>query len=119
MSSGKAHRIGAAMALGGIHAYLETQDGRSSLLPVATADIGYAAGTLPDILEPATSPNHRKFLHSLAMAGLVSWSVYRLWEMQPATEQEKFLRWLGLAMGGAYLGHLMMDSATPKSLPLF
>src|SRR6266700_3269721 len=36
---------------------------------------GAFAGLAPDILEPATSPNHRQFFHSVIAAGLVAYAI--------------------------------------------
>jgi membrane-bound metal-dependent hydrolase YbcI (DUF457 family) len=76
--------------------------------------IGAGAGLLPDILEPADSPNHRAFFHSIAMAALVAYSITgkhtKKWS--PTT----LLFW-GVA-SVAYLSHLGADACTPKSIRL-
>jgi inner membrane protein len=73
---------------------------------------------LPDLLEPATSPSHRQFFHSLVFAGLLGVGLHKLHGWQPDDDGGKFVRWLGLIAGSAYLIHLAMDFTTAKSLPL-
>src|SRR5262245_47631099 len=44
---------------------------------------GVAGAFLPDIIEPATSPNHRSFFHSvtfMGVAGSLVWS--RVWQIR-------------------------------------
>lgn len=78
--------------------------------------IGFVGGVLPDILEPATSPNHRKFFHSVLWIGIVGFALYKLWEHNEIDDDTKKN---GTALGASYLSHLAMDSMTPKGLPLF
>jgi membrane-bound metal-dependent hydrolase YbcI (DUF457 family) len=74
---------------------------------------GAGAACLPDLLEPADSPNHRKFCHSLAAASLVGWTISgkHIDELSPEA------RTLLLAAGVGYLSHLALDGATPKCIP--
>lgn len=118
MSNATAHRFGAAAALATAHLYYESKEETPTAAPFASAAFGYAAGTLPDILEPATSPNHRQFFHSIAVVGMLGWGLWRLWEWQPEDDAQKLLKWLGLCAGGAYLVHLVMDATTPRGLPV-
>jgi membrane-bound metal-dependent hydrolase YbcI (DUF457 family) len=84
-------------------------------LIVASA-VGLAGGLLADLLEPALDPNHRKFAHSIIVAiGLVVLIGIISRSFDSMTEQHRLI--LG-AMTVAYLSHLMLDSATPKSIPL-
>lgn len=75
---------------------------------------GGAAALLPDILEPANSPNHRKFFHSVMAAGLVVYAMSGRhtdgWS-QPA-------RKILMAVGIGYLSHLALDCTTPRSISL-
>lgn len=75
---------------------------------------GGAAGLLPDILEPADTPNHRAFFHSLAAAALVAWAMSGKHTKDCAPGSKKLL----LSMGFAYLSHLVLDAQTPKSIPI-
>lgn len=84
-------------------------------LLVASA-VGLAGGLLADLIEPALDPNHRKFAHSILVAiGLVVLIGLILRNSVSISEEQS------LALGSmmvAYLSHLMLDSATPRSIPL-
>ena len=80
--------------------------------------IGKNAGRIPDLLEPATSPNHRKFFHSWMALGAMSYGWKKAYDREPETDLEKFLRYVALVGGAAAISHLVLDSLTPKSLPL-
>ena len=73
---------------------------------------------LPDVLEPATSPNHRAMFHSLAFAALLGTCLYQLNQWQTETELESLLKGAGMLALSAYLIHLALDFTTAKSLPL-
>jgi len=88
-----------------------------------------AVSRLPDILEPATSPNHRAFFHSLVFSAVLIFLGREVWqEMKEKREQRKRLGvkeisgWeifggLALIAIGAILLHLLMDWTTKKGLP--
>jgi hypothetical protein len=80
--------------------------------------LGYAAGAaigvLPDLLEPATDPNHRNFFHSLTAASLLSYGLYKTHESNLDLDAK---RGISYAIAG-YVSHLALDLETPKSLPL-
>jgi inner membrane protein len=78
---------------------------------------GYCGATLPDVIEPATSPNHRQFFHSLLFAAALGYGLYRLYDFEPETLLGETLRTLALIAGSAYLVHLALDATTPRSLP--
>ena len=81
----------------------------------ATALGSVVGSLLPDLLEPARSPNHRAFFHSLIAAGIVGIILRALWRRSGRPEAgEAFVR--GIAIG--YGAHLAADSITPKGLPL-
>lgn len=118
MANGSDHRTGAALGLGTIAA-LNWRDGNHWMThPVIASATGWACGTLPDVLEPATSPNHRQLLHSVLFAGILIYCVKRLLDWKPQTNEEKALKYASLLVGGAYGVHLVMDAMTSKSLPL-
>lgn len=78
---------------------------------------GACVGRLPDILEPAIHPGHRAFFHSWTVALAVGCGVHRAYHWEPSDDLERALRWVALVGGAAYLIHLALDAATPKSLP--
>lgn len=83
---------------------------------LVASSVGLAGGLLADLLEPASNPNHREFAHSILVAiGLVV-LIGLIWRNSAINSEEQ-----SLALGSmivAYLSHLMLDSATPKSIPL-
>ena len=95
-------------------------------------------GTLPDLLEPATSPNHRQFAHGVLPATAVACfarrqikegveALYRWAEEAPVSgvEDGELPRWMRFAIAGfcravstGYISHLVADATTPRGLPL-
>ena len=108
---------------------------------------GRWGGILPDLLEPATSPTHRHFAHSVTIgvglsAGqrpigiqlrdLLRSMADKAFEAQEQS-QDAFLWWslyglvglflcflagLAVAMVPGYLSHLVLDAGTRRGLPL-
>ena len=78
------------------------------------AGIGGLAGVLPDILEPADNPRHRKTFHSLLLALLLYRGMVKLGQSGLPADTQVCLQ------GGAaaYLSHLLLDLTTPMGLPL-
>lgn len=113
-----AHQFTAGAAVGLFLAHSEQKDGQATLTPLAGGLAASILTKLPDLLEPATSPNHRQFFHSLAFAGLLVAGFMKLrdWETKDATEE--FLKTLGKLAIAGYLIHLALDATTSKSLPL-
>jgi len=106
-------------AMAAAAATVQHQDGR----PVdgSCFAIGAAAAcmpSLPDILEPAVNPNHRKFFHSATFAVGLGYLMHRAYKWEAEGEWERLARVLMLIGGGAYLAHLARDAFTAKSLPL-
>ena len=115
MSDFQEHLIAGAV-LGGL-SYLavtnrqrQNSNVRDLLLCAAS---GAVAASVPDKLEPATSPHHRQLAHSwtAGLAGLSATSAI----MQHPTELRQKILLAGIA---GYLSHLALDATTPKSLPL-
>lgn len=77
--------------------------------------IGGCVALLPDILEPATNPNHRDFCHSgtVGVSSVILINRVKNNSNLP-TEQKEFF----ISMISAYDSHLVLDSQTPKGLPL-
>lgn len=118
MPNATTHRLGAAIAIGGISAYGENRKGKNTAMPLAHATLAGILGTLPDLVEPACHPNHRQFFHSFAFACLMGYGLYRLHQWETEDDFQALIKTLGLIAGGAYLVHLAMDATTAKSLPL-
>jgi membrane-bound metal-dependent hydrolase YbcI (DUF457 family) len=92
--------------------------------PIKITDIGLmglagkGGGRLPDLLEPATSPNHRQFFHSFTTLSLTGAALYKTYKWEPEDEFGEILRLIAIAGLGAYISHLVLDSSTPKGLPI-
>jgi hypothetical protein len=77
--------------------------------------LGGFAGVLPDLLEPATNPNHRSFFHSSFLLSILAYGNQKVWESQTVTSDQK----LAVSLFSVAFGtHLVSDSATPKSIPV-
>lgn len=81
---------------------------------VAATAVGGIAGITPDILEPATNPNHRKFFHSVTTLALIGFGTHRALENPELTSGERISL---LVPAAGYVSHLLLDGTTPRSLP--
>ncbi|MDH5571525.1 MAG: metal-dependent hydrolase [Gammaproteobacteria bacterium] len=118
MPNATAHRLVAGLAVGSASAYIENQNGENTYKPLVHGVLAAAFGTLPDILEPACHPNHRQFFHSFGFAGMLGYGMYRLSKWETNDEFEKAAKKIGQIAIGACCIHLLMDSTTPKLLPI-
>ena len=118
MASRIEHELIGAFA-GGALATLNKDEANPHAVNVVTgAVIGKYAARLPDMLEPASHPNHRNFLHSWVFLGALGVGMYNLIKWKPEEGYEKLLKWCALIAGAAYASHLLRDSITAKGLPL-
>jgi membrane-bound metal-dependent hydrolase YbcI (DUF457 family) len=118
MPNAQVHMLGGFVAGMFAHAAHEDAEGESTAKPLIGGVFGAFSARLPDVLEPATSPNHRQTFHSLLCAGLVGYGLYKVAKWKPETKGDELLRLLLLIGGAAYLSHLVLDGLTPQSLPL-
>ncbi len=86
--------------------------------------VGLVGASLPDLLEPASSPNHRKFFHSSLLAGGTTGGVVK-YCMAGKTENLNVKDIISdpgsrllLAGQAAYYSHILLDARTPKGVPL-
>lgn len=79
------------------------------------AFVGTIGGILPDIIEPATNPRHRKFFHSLTTGGTVCYGLHRIAKSRLPKNTKRIFTTASLG----YLSHLYLDSNTPIGLPFF
>lgn len=86
--------------------------------PLAMGVAAALMPSLPDLLEPALHPNHRKFFHSVTFVLLIAQGMRHAYKWETQNEWERIARALMLAGGAAYLAHLARDAFTSKSLPL-
>lgn len=75
------------------------------------------AGCVPDMIDVATSPNHRGIAHSVGVSG----SLLRIfWDMirdNPNLNDKEKAFWHSIIFGCG--SHLVLDATTPKGLPIF
>jgi len=114
-----AHQLTAGAAVGVFIAHSEQKNGAVTLAPIAGGFAASILTKLPDLLEPATSPNHRQFFHSLAFASLLVAGFVKLRDWETKDSGEEFLKNLGKLAIAGYLIHLALDATTAKSLPIF
>lgn len=112
------HQLVAGTAVGIYLAERERMAGVTTIKPLLGGAAAALLTNLPDILEPATSPNHRAFFHSMAFAALLCTCFHQLNQWKPQTDSEKLLKGIGVLVLSAYLIHLALDFTTAKSLPL-
>lgn len=105
-------------AIGLAIASMDKQKNDVSHQPPFAGLVGAVGGRLPDLLEPATNPNHRQFFHSILVLGTICVSMYEIYQWSPESNLEKFIRGFLLKLFGAYGSHLLLDMRTPKGLPL-
>jgi membrane-bound metal-dependent hydrolase YbcI (DUF457 family) len=75
--------------------------------------IGAGFAALPDMIEPATTPNHRAFFHSFATLGGVAYGAFGKHTEKLLPKDRHALRVAALS----YMSHLFLDGQTPKGLP--
>lgn len=119
--NGKQHRqIGAACGAGYtvIKYFIEKKDNPELEFPwgdlLLNTGIGYLFASLPDWIEPATNPHHRKFFHSLTAAAGVGYAAFGKHSGAWPEEVKKPIQATALA----YLYHIVADSTTAKSISL-
>lgn len=118
MPNAVAHRLVGSFGVGALVSVIESETGRSTYAPVTAGIVGGALSSLPDLLEPAAHPNHRGFLHSYAVLAVLGYGGYQLWKWEPSDRLGEYLRIGGIVVIAAYGIHLLMDSTTPKGLPI-
>ncbi len=76
--------------------------------------VGGVFGLLPDLIEPASHPNHRSLFHSVAaLAGLMYVGSRVL-----SSSLDKKAKSGITVMLASYTTHLLLDLMTPKGLPV-
>lgn len=118
MPNALAHSTGAAVLVGGFLLARENQEGKLTHEPWSGSLLAAICTNIPDMIEPASHPHHRQFFHSVAFAGMVCYGMSKICEWSPKTDSDKFARFCLLMIGTGILTHLVMDSLTPRSIPL-
>ncbi|WP_194855558.1 metal-dependent hydrolase [Alloalcanivorax venustensis] len=116
MANGPEHKAAAAISC---LVALSADTDRNDLAEISISTFAaYCMGRLPDILEPANNPLHRRFFHSMAMGGFVAYGGYKAYQWRPDSWPERAMRAALVAGSIAYISHLALDAFTPRSLPL-
>jgi len=118
MASGSTHQMAAAVIVGGTCLCIESSQEEKAGKSVIGAVLAATMTRLPDVLEPATHPNHRQFFHSIAFASLLGIATHKVYRWEPEDTVDKAVRFTLLVGASAYFIHLLLDAGTPKSLPL-
>jgi membrane-bound metal-dependent hydrolase YbcI (DUF457 family) len=91
---------------------LEPEDLLRLTLSLSLSCIG---GILPDVLEPAIHPRHRKFFHSILFIIIIGIAIYYLFKSE---ELDDILKWSFTAFSIAIIAHIVLDGFTPAGLPV-
>jgi len=78
----------------------------------AISVLGGTVALIPDILEPATNPNHRGFFHSIVFGATAWYATHGRHSDQWDSNQREVMRLLCYC----YLSHLAADATTPKGI---
>lgn len=117
--NGPTHRLVAGVGIAAVAMHHEQRSGQQpTAMPLAAGALGALCTNLPDVLEPATSPNHRNIFHSVACAAAIAVGLKRAWDWKPEDDLGRFARFVVLVAGAGYLAHLALDATTKRSLPL-
>ncbi len=118
MPNASVHKMFAALTVGTAFLAKELVDGEYTVKPAVGAGLAWMLGTLPDKIEPAIHPHHRQFFHSVMFGVTIMGLLGKVYKWQTEKEEEKVARFLLLVAGSAYVGHLILDAKTKRSLPL-
>ena len=117
--NGKQHMLlGGAIGFSGYILHRLAEKKPIDLLELLLYSIGGAvAGILPDILEPATNPNHRSFFHSIFALLMITQGNNSVWDQtnQALTNDQRVAISI---LSAAYCSHLATDGLTRKGLPI-
>ena len=92
---------------------------------IFTTSGGMIGGVLPDLLDPPISPNHRGFAHSFSLGILLGFGIEKVYNYITNVEFNKNEVWVNIvlliimSLLIGYMSHLILDSLTPKGLPVF
>lgn len=116
--NGKAHAAISGIGVAGILICLQHSNPQARLPhPLLGGVVAALTASLPDVLEPATSPNHRQFGHSVVFAAGLSVALREVYDWVPDTPFGQFVRDVLLSAGLAYLIHIGADATTARSIP--
>lgn len=116
MNRGTHSLLGILVSLGvyGLYKYLKKEKPTLGGI-LSSIFMGGLGGLLPDLLEPATNPNHRSFFHSILMLIILTSGNIKIWQYDGLNEETKLLLSI---ISSTYGSHLLIDATTTKGLPL-
>lgn len=118
MANGSTHRMAAAVVVGSACFYAEANQQTKTVKPFVGTGLAAILTNLPDMIEPASHPNHRQFFHSLAFAGLLGLATRKVYQWETDNLFDEATRFILLVGSAAYFVHLLLDFSTPRSLPI-
>ena len=110
--------VGGLIGLGGYVLFKLANQKPLNFFEAVLFSIGGAiAGILPDLLEPATNPNHRSFFHSIISLSTITAGNGAIWDSinQSLTDDQKAAISI---LSASYCSHLVTDGMTKKGLPI-
>ncbi len=116
MANSKSHILtGAVIGLGAytVWKYVHKEEIKLSGI-LSSLLVGGFCGLLPDLIEPALHPNHRSVFHSVAALTGLSYAGYKVIRAPWRPESKSHV----IVMLVSYASHLLLDSRTPKGLPV-
>ncbi len=90
---------------------LELIDFRNILIIMGGSTFG---SLLPDVIEPATNPNHRSIFHSVLFGSILTGNLIHNRNAKP----DYILKMAINSISAGYISHLVTDSTTPMGLPI-
>lgn len=75
---------------------------------------GHLGGIMPDVIEPARHPNHRKHFHSIVAGVGVAYLSNKINEKS----ENPFVKTISRGIATGYVSHIILDSTTPTGVKL-
>jgi len=118
MPSSKVHAITGVVTSVGVYGIWKTEkEERFSFVELFIATLlGITFACLPDILEPASNPNHRQFFHSILVLAILIGLLFIIFKK--SGKENEFPDVLLKIITASYASHLVLDFRTQKCLPI-
>ena len=116
MANAKTHALIAGIAGVGTYALYCRRNRREVRFwgAVGSGLLSAFGGLVPDLIEPAVDPNHRRFFHSVVTGADLACGAVKAQGDQSFSDTLELVTVL-LVVG--YISHLLADALTPKGLP--
>lgn len=118
MSDSETHfTVGASISVLSYLLHKKARNETTDLMEIFAIGLcGGAVATLPDVIDPAYSSNHRSIGHSIVLSGLLISALAKKLEENPKITKHQ--RDFAKSMIWSFASHLLLDSSTPAGLPL-